>query len=78
MQREKLYNLNRETYSNCVRFVFKKSKTVCDQLLRLQKLIAQNFSFFENKSNNLYCEDCRAFHAASCGVFYFSSDKAFL
>ena len=46
MQREKLYNLHREAYSNCVRFVFKKSKTVCDQLLRLQKLIAQNFAFF--------------------------------
>ena len=33
-----------------VYFLFsKKRKTVCDQFLRLQKLIAQNFAFFENK-----------------------------
>ncbi len=49
MQREKLYNLHRKTYFNYVLFVFKKSKTVYDQFLRLRKLIAQNFAFFENK-----------------------------
>ncbi len=35
MQREKLYNLYRKTYFNCVLFVSKNRKTVCDQFLRL-------------------------------------------
>ena len=40
-------------------------------------MITKNFPLFENNYNKLCCEDCRAFHAASCGVFYFSSDKLF-
>jgi len=46
MQREKLYNLQRTVYFNCVRFVF---KILCDQFSPLRKLIAQNFAFFKNK-----------------------------
>jgi len=42
------------------------------------KLIIKNSPLFENNYNKLCCGDCRAFHAASCGVFYFSSDKPFL
>ncbi len=30
MQREKLYNLHSKAYFNCVIFVFKESKTLCD------------------------------------------------
>jgi hypothetical protein len=52
MQRETLYNLHRKTYFNCVLFLFKKSKILWDQFLRLQKLISQNFAFFENKKIN--------------------------
>ncbi len=46
MQREKLYNLQRTVYFNCVRFVF---KILCDLFSPLRKLIAQNFAFFKNK-----------------------------
>jgi len=40
-------------------------------------LITKNFLLFENDYNKLCCEDCRAFHTASYGVFYFSSHKLF-
>jgi hypothetical protein len=75
MQREKLYNLRNKAHFNYVIFIFKKRKTLRDWFLQWQTLIVQSFTFFcKQKSynlNTLYCVDCRAFHAASCGIFCF-------
>jgi hypothetical protein len=59
-----------------VYFLFSKnSKTLHDELLQWQKLIVQSFAFFLKQKfrnyNTLYYADCRAFHAASCGIFCF-------
>ncbi len=43
----------------------------------LSKLFIKNFSLFKNNYNKLCCKNCRAFHAASYDIFYFSSDRAF-
>ena len=37
MQREKLYNLQRTAYFNCLFFLFKKSKILYDQFSTLRK-----------------------------------------
>ncbi len=37
MQREKLYNPRSKAYLNCITFVFKESKTLCDSFSRLGK-----------------------------------------
>ena len=53
MQYGQFYNLHRRAYFSCVLFIFKNSKTVYNQFLRLQKLIALNFTFFETKTAQL-------------------------
>ena len=50
MPREMFYNLYRKAYFNCVSFVLKKSKILCDQFLQPQQLVAHSFAFFENKT----------------------------
>ena len=50
MQREKLYNLHRKNYFNCVSFVLKTSKILQDQFSQPQKLVVHSFAFFENKT----------------------------
>ena len=49
MQREKLYNLQSKAYFNCVVFVFKKRKILCEQFLSLQKK-----SFFLHERGTLF------------------------
>ncbi len=75
MQRQKFYNLQGKSCFYCVLFVFKKQQNFADELLQWQKLIVQSFAFFRKQKfhnyNTLYCVDCRAFHAASCGIFCF-------
>jgi len=49
MQREKPYNLQSKAYFNCILFVFKKSKTLCDQFLPLRKK-----SFLSKQMRNFF------------------------
>ncbi len=75
MQREKLYNLHTTTYSIIGLFVFKLNKTLSDQISTLRKLVAQTFRFYGLNCNKLYCTNCRAFHAASFGIFRFPNKE---
>ena len=52
MQREKLYKLKRKVYSDCVLFVFKQSKILCEQFSQRRNLIVQNFVDFKQKNYN--------------------------
>ena len=76
-QRETRYNLHKTTCFTVILLVFKIDKVLRHQLLSNAKMTTQNFLVFENNYDTLLCEDGRAFHATSCGVFYFSSDNLF-
>ncbi len=39
MQREKFYNPHSKAYFNCIIFVFRESKTLCDSFSRWEKII---------------------------------------
>src|ERR1700722_292266 len=75
MEREKLYNLHKPAFFIVALFAFKMDKIFSDQISTVRKLVAENFAFFENDYNKLYCVNCRAFHAASCGIFCFFCTK---
>jgi len=77
MQHAKLYNLHTATYFIAVLFALKIDKVWRDQILGIANIGYIKFPFSENNYNKLYCVDCRAFHAASCGIFCFSFDKAY-
>jgi hypothetical protein len=77
MQREKLYNLHKTTCFIVALSVFKMNKLLRDQISGIAKIGRTEFFFFENNYIKLCCEDFRAFHAAYCGVFLFSFDKAY-
>jgi hypothetical protein len=75
MQREKLYNLHRTAIFTGTFFVFKTNKVLRDRISTLREMVAQNLIFFENKKYRIKINcsflNCRAFHAASFGVFSF-------
>jgi hypothetical protein len=77
MQHAKLYNVHTATYLIAVLFVLKIDKVLRDQILGIANIGYIKFPFSENNYNKLYCVDCRAFHAAFCGIFCFSFDKAY-
>src|ERR1700722_13081799 len=49
MQREKLYNPQSKAYFNCILFVFKNSKILCDQFSLLRKN-----PFFSTRTRNCF------------------------
>jgi hypothetical protein len=50
-------------------------KILSDQILAVRKLVPQNFAFFENKYNKLYCVNSGIFHAASSVILYFFTKR---
>ena len=74
MQRQKPYNLYKIAYFSCILLVSKKSKILFDCPERNQFfLYEEKFLFFLSEIvNKLFFKNCRAFHIASCGIFYFS------
>ncbi len=58
MQHEKLYNLQTKVYFNCIHFLFKKSKTLCDQFSPFCYLVITEYVSF--KKNKIYHKMQRA------------------
>jgi hypothetical protein len=63
MQCEKLYNLQSKANLNCANFAFKTKQILCDYFSKRRKLGA----YIQLDFN----VTCRAFHAASSGIFCF-------
>ena len=80
MQREKLHNLHKTAFFIAVLIAFKMIKNLKGYILTVRKryfLIQDKFVFSYFILLQLFCVNCRAFHAASCGIFCFLEKKIF-
>src|ERR1700722_11574361 len=57
MQREKFYNPQSKAYFNCILFVFKNSKILCDQFSSLRKN-----PFFSTRTRNCFFLSSSFYH----------------